>query len=133
SDDWRSHPVAWVVIGISCCVQALSGFAVSYLRGAQRFDRVALLTVVTVTCQLAGVIIGALLLGVVGALIGSCAGNVIPAAVAFTVLRPAPKLPEQLKRRVLRYGFYAWAAGLAVAFVWSRAEVMFLDRSWGSE
>jgi O-antigen/teichoic acid export membrane protein len=41
-------------------------------------------------------------------------------------------LAVDIRVRASRYALYAWAGALSSAFVWSRAEVFFLNRSAGS-
>ena len=69
----------WGLVGLACALQALTGFTFGYLRGVQRFDRLALLTVVSLSCQLAGVAVGSLYFGAAGAVAGYCAGSAVPA------------------------------------------------------
>jgi O-antigen/teichoic acid export membrane protein len=130
---WREQPIMWLLIGVSCTMQVLGSFAMGYLRGMQRFDRAASLTIITVVLHLGAVAAGSVAFGIVGALGGSCIGSIIPAAIALSLVHRDVHLSDELKRRVMRYARYAWAGGLASAFVWSRGEVFFLDRSWGSE
>jgi O-antigen/teichoic acid export membrane protein len=131
--EWRAQPVIWLVVGASCAIQVLGSFAMGYLRGMQRFDRAASITIISVLIQLAGVAAGSLTFGVIGALCGTCIGGILPAAFALSLSHREKLISVEVKRRVMRYARYAWAAGLASAFVWSRAEVFFLDHSWGKE
>jgi O-antigen/teichoic acid export membrane protein len=133
SSHWRGQPIMWLLIGMSCTLQALGSFTMGYLRGMQRFDRAAALTIITVVLNLGAIAFGSATFGVVGALVGSCIGTVIPAAVALSLVQRDVRVSDELKQRVVRYSRYAWAGALASAFVWSRGEVFFLDRSWGSE
>lgn len=124
--------VMWGLVGLSCVLQALTGFTFGYLRGTQRFDRLALLTVAFLICQLAGVAIGSVCFGATGAIAGYCAGSAVPAALSLRHIKPAgPGCPE-LGVRVRRYALYAWAGALSGTFVWSRAELFFLQRSTGA-
>jgi O-antigen/teichoic acid export membrane protein len=135
---WQSGAISgadaalWGLVGLACVEQALAGFTFGYLRGVQRFDRLALLTIVSLAAQLAGVAIGSCYFGVVGAVAGYCAGSAAPAAlsVRHAVTRGA-QCPE-LGVRVSRYALYAWAGALSGTFVWSRAELFFLERTSGS-
>ena len=133
--EWQAggaDPVIWALVGLACALQALAGFTNGYLRGVQRFDHLALVTAVSLAAQLFFVAVGSLTFGVPGALVGYCAGSVLPAALA---LRPAHRggpLAADIRVRARRYALYAWAGALSSAFVWSRAEVFFLNRSAGS-
>jgi O-antigen/teichoic acid export membrane protein len=122
----------WVLVGLTCVLQALTGFTFGYLRGIQRFDRLALLTVAFLACQLGGVAVGAIYFGAAGAVAGYCAGCAVPAALSLRHAKPTGTPCPELGARVRRYALYAWAGALSGTFVWSRAELFFLDRSTGS-
>lgn len=136
---WRAgalsdgEAIRWLAIGIACGLQVLAAFGLGYLRGTEQFKRIALLAVLSLVLQLTGVAGGELLFGIPGALVGYCAGSVPAAIFILSLTRPAPRLAPELRTRVVRYALYAWAAGLASAFVWSRVEVFFLQRSVGDE
>ena len=127
-----SDALLWSFVGLLCAVQALAGFTNGLLRGSQRFDRVAVLTVVSFACQLGGVAAGSIAFGAAGAVAGYCAGNVVPAALSLRYALPRGPLSRELMIRVRRYALYFWAAALSSTFVWSRAELFFLQRSSGS-
>jgi O-antigen/teichoic acid export membrane protein len=122
----------WGLIGIACVLQAFTGFTFGYLRGVQRFDRLALLTVIYLTCQLAGVGIGSIYFGATGAVAGYCAGWALPAALSLRHAAANGQRDSELGARVRRYALYAWAGALSSTFVWSRAELVFLEHSTGS-
>jgi O-antigen/teichoic acid export membrane protein len=135
---WQSAAISgqdgliWGLVGLLCAMQALAGFTNGLLRGLQRFDRLALLTIVSLGCQLGGVAIGAIVFGATGAIAGYCAGSAVPAALSLRYAVPGPSPSREIVVRVRRYALYAWAAALSSTFVWSRAEVFFLQRSTGS-
>jgi O-antigen/teichoic acid export membrane protein len=122
----------WSLVGLSCVLQALTGFTFGYLRGIQRFDRLALLTIVFLVGQLAGVGFGAVYFGATGAVAGYCAGSLVPAALSLRHAKPVSARFPELGARVRRYALYAWAGALSGTFVWSRAELFFLERSTGN-
>ncbi|HXC26700.1 MAG TPA: oligosaccharide flippase family protein [Stellaceae bacterium] len=124
--------VMWGLVGLACALQALTGFTFGYLRGAQRFDRLALLTVLYLACQFAGVAFGSVYFGAAGAVGGYCAGSAVPAALSFRHALPAGTACPELGARVRRYALYAWAGALSGTIVWSRAELFFLERSTDS-
>jgi O-antigen/teichoic acid export membrane protein len=127
-----AEPTIWVLIGLACALQALAGFTYGYLRGVQRFNRLALVTAASLAVQLVIVAIGSLTFGIVGALAGYCAGSAVPAVMSLRRSRGAGPLAADIRARARRYAIYAWAGALSSAFVWSRAEVFFLNRSAGS-
>lgn len=122
----------WTLVGLAAALQVLAGMTYGRLRGIQRFDSVARLSLVSLLCQLTGIAVGAVSFGVSGALVGYCCGALIPAALAWRGGSPEIALSPELRARARRYALYAWAAALSSTVVWSRAEVFFLQRSWGS-
>jgi O-antigen/teichoic acid export membrane protein len=127
-----AEPAISILVGVACALQALAGFTYGYLRGVQRFDHLALVTAVSLAAQLVFVAVGSLTFGLPGALVGYCTGSVLPAALALRPARCTGPLAADIRRRARRYALYAWAGALSSAFVWSRAEVFFLNRSAGS-
>jgi O-antigen/teichoic acid export membrane protein len=123
----------WLMIGCTTALLALTGFCYGRLRGMQRFDRLALLASVSLAVGLAGIALGSILAGVIGALAGCCAALVIPAAYGLLNLPQHRPVPDELKRRVYSYALYAWGGGLVSVFVWSRIEIFFLQYARGSE
>jgi O-antigen/teichoic acid export membrane protein len=123
---------AWGLVGLLCALQALTGFTSGYLRGIQRFDRLAMVTLASLGSLLAGVMIGSITLGVAGAIAGYCVGSAVPAALSLHHAARDPAPSREIVIRVRRYAFFAWAAALSSTFVWSRAEMFFLERSTGS-
>jgi O-antigen/teichoic acid export membrane protein len=127
------QPSLWLTMGCATALLTLTGFSYGRLRGMQRFDRLALLSIVSLTIQLAGVALGSLVAGPAGAMAGCCAGLLLPAVYgAFSLPRRRP-IPERLRRRVYLYALYAWGGGLVSVFVWSRIEILFLQHAKGSE
>jgi O-antigen/teichoic acid export membrane protein len=127
-----AEPIIWVLVGLACALQALAGFTYGYLRGVQRFNSLALVTAVSLAVQLVVVGIGSLAFGIAGALAGYCAGSALPAVMSLRRSRCAGPLAADIRARARRYAIYAWAGALSSTFVWSRAEVFFLNRSAGS-
>lgn len=127
-----SEAMMWGLVGLACVLQALTGFTFGYLRGIQRFDRLALVTIALLISQLIGVGLGSVYFGAAGAVAGYCAGCAVPAAMSLQHAKPTGKAWPELGRRVRRYALYAWAGALSGTFVWSRAELFFLERSTGA-
>jgi O-antigen/teichoic acid export membrane protein len=126
-------PALWLIIGCTTVLLTLTGFCYGRIRGMQRFDRLALLSILSLVMQLVGVTLGSIIAGVGGAMAGCCAGLVLPAAYgAFSLPRSQP-LAAGLRRRVYVYALYAWGGGLVSVFVWSRIEIFFLQHARGSE
>ncbi len=127
------EPALWLIIGCTTALLALTGFCYGRLRGMQRFDRLALLAILSLVVQLAGVALGSIVGGVIGAMAGCCAGLVLPAAYAVFGLPRGRPVADELRRRVRVYALYAWGGGLVSVFVWSRIEIFFLQHARGAE
>ena len=123
----------WALIGTASALQTMSGVAIGYLRGVQRFDLGAGLTIASICVQIGCVALGSVLFGVNGAIAGYGAGALIPAACALGLFRWPGRLPPGFTRRLVRYALYACAAGVLSGFVWSRLELLFLQHFWGEE
>jgi O-antigen/teichoic acid export membrane protein len=123
----------WALLAAWVSMQGIGTFAYAYLRGVHKFGLTALLAVLGFTLQVVAVSVGALKYGVEGAIFGYVLGQIPAAAASLRLVFGSGHVPEDLRIRVLRYIRYAWAGNVAIAFVWSRIEVFFLERSWGSE
>ena len=121
------------LLGFYVAAQAFAAYHLAYLRGVQDFDRIARFALVSLALQLACVTAGSISFGVAGALAGYAAGQIVPAVAGLRLLQRSHPIESDLRQRVGRYARYAWAANVANAFVWSRLEVFFLERYWGSD
>jgi O-antigen/teichoic acid export membrane protein len=126
------QPELWIVIGGMCFAQSFATFTTSYWRGMQKYDRVAMVTVLSTVAQISGIVIGAFWFGIAGALIGFIFGALIPALASVSIVKSGREFPAELHRRVLRYAAYCWAGALASSLIWSRVEVAFLSSYFGS-
>lgn len=123
----------WWLIGLLFTLQLLASFGIGLLRGMQRFDAAARLTLASLAMQLAAVAVGAALDGVEGALFGYCAGSLLPLGALLGALPRRAAVDPALRRRVLRFALFSWAGALTLAMVWSRLEIFFLQRYFGAE
>jgi O-antigen/teichoic acid export membrane protein len=128
----NGQPELWIVIGGMCFAQSFATFMTCYWRGMQKYDRVAIVTVLSTLAQISGIAIGAVWFGIAGALIGFICGSLIPALASVSVVKSGQQVPAELHRRVLRYAAYCWAGALASSLIWSRVEVAFLSTYFGS-
>ncbi|MDB5508019.1 MAG: polysaccharide biosynthesis protein [Hyphomicrobiales bacterium] len=133
ADDVLRSPLLWILVGVWCVTQLLAEFHLWYLQGMQRFGQVALLTVISATCQLSLLFVCAYFFGVFGAVIGYIAGTAVQGLGAFGVLSLKARLDPTLKRRIFQFSVYRWASTITSAFVFSRMEVFFLQVSWGND
>ena len=122
----------WWLIGLLFTTQLLASFGIGMLRGLQRFDAAAKLTLGSLVFQLCAVTAGAHLGGAEGALLGYCAGSLLPLTWVIQSLADPAAISPELRRRTLRFALFAWAGALTTTLVWSRLEVFFLQRYWGS-
>lgn len=126
----------WLALAALIAAQTTGNYGYLYLRGMQWFARSARIAIASVAAQIVVVCAGAVLLGPTGALAGYVAGQALPAIVALRCaarVAPGSGIGHETARRVRRYAFFAWTAGIANAFVWSRIEIFFLERAWGAQ
>lgn len=129
----QGEALIWFLVGLSCATKALAGLSVGYLQGLQQFGRVAKLTVAALVVQIVTLVAGSLLFGIPGALAGYMAGSMPLMFAAFSMVRRDVTISSALKKRVVRYSAFTWAAAVGSTFVWSRVELFFLERYWGFE
>jgi O-antigen/teichoic acid export membrane protein len=120
-----------VVLSLAVLAKGMGELYMAYLRGQQRFQALARLTVLTSLIQLLVTVVGAWLFGVIGALTAYVAGFLIPALQSSRLLRNKPVLGRELRRRVVRFALTSWSAGLIGALVWNRTEIVFLQHYVG--
>ena len=102
-----------------------------YLRGEQRFGELARLSGVSALLKLVVIGVGAWLFGIPGALAGYVAGNLLPAARAFGLLRTKPAVSQDLRRQVIRFALPSWATAVIGGLVFGRTEIVFLQHYTG--
>ena len=112
-------------------LQALANFAMGQLRGMQRFDTLASLTIRSLALQIACVGVGGYFWGGAGVLAGYCAGSAPIAFHAVNWLCRRHVDMRLIEPQIVRFAAFTWVGAFAAAFVWSRSEVFFLERSWG--
>jgi O-antigen/teichoic acid export membrane protein len=102
-----------------------------YLRGEQRFGELARLSAVSALIKLAVIALGAWFFGIPGALAGYIAGNLLPAARIFRLLRITPRVSRSLKRPVVRFALASWVTAVLGGLVFGRTEILFLEHYTG--
>ena len=135
---WRpvADPVVWIALGIGLVAQAMGAFYTAYLAGRQEFDRIARMNTISSVALVAGAALGMLWWGTAGILLGYAAGSALPALASLRLLRRRSRVADVDRgrsRSCLQYAAYAWCAAIVSACVWSRIEVVFLERYWGSQ
>ncbi|PWT87515.1 MAG: hypothetical protein C5B56_10280 [Proteobacteria bacterium] len=127
-------PAVWVALGAGLVSQSMGAFYTAYLAGRQEFDRIARMNLISSGALVAGAAMGMLLWGVPGILLGYAAGSALPAVWSCELLRGrTAQVGRDIARDCLKYSAYAWCAAIVSACVWSRIEVVFLERWWGSQ
>jgi O-antigen/teichoic acid export membrane protein len=102
-----------------------------YLRGEQRFGELARLSAVSALIKLAVIALGAWFFGIPGALAGYIAGNLLPAARIFRLLRITPRVSRSLRRPVVRFALASWVTAVLGGLVFGRTEILFLEHYTG--
>ncbi|HEU5020203.1 MAG TPA: lipopolysaccharide biosynthesis protein [Pseudolabrys sp.] len=129
---YRHDPFFWSLVGVAFLAQALAGCLNGYFKGMRDFRTMARLAMLSAALQLSATFIGAVMLGIAGALIGAIAGSLVPAALIGRVIVGGEAISGELQRRATRFAWESWGGYLVTAFAWSRMEIFFLERSWGS-
>ncbi|MFV0281968.1 MAG: lipopolysaccharide biosynthesis protein [Rhodoblastus sp.] len=122
----------WLALAVLFLLQAIGNYGLSELRGAQKFDTAARLSLISMGVQLAGVALGGYLYGIAGALVGYGGGSLLLALHAIMHIRPGGRIDAQLKNRAWRFALSSWGVGLIAAIVWSRTELAFLNHYRGA-
>ena len=133
ASNYRTAPLFWALIAAATLAQAFANFTNGYLRGIGEFRKLSTIAVVSATIQVATALIGAWLFGIAGAMTGAVLGFIIPAAMAHNIASPSAAIDPALKQRIMRYAIESWFGFIVAAFAWSRMEIFFLERSFGSE
>jgi O-antigen/teichoic acid export membrane protein len=131
---WRPAADAQVWIALMVCLvsQAMGAFSNAYLAGAQEFERMARVNLISSAALVVGAALGMVLGGLPGILLGYAGGSAVPAFLSCALLRRRTRIGRAMAARCLKYSALAWCAALVSACVWSRIEVFFLERYWGS-
>jgi O-antigen/teichoic acid export membrane protein len=111
--------------------QSFALFGTAYLRGSQKFVRLAILTAISMISQILCVYLGGRFFGVTGTVGGYLLGQVYLAAAAVRLLWRGGDVTPNLARRTQQYARFSWAANVCNTFVWSRIEILFLQSYWG--
>jgi O-antigen/teichoic acid export membrane protein len=134
---WRPavDPLVWIALAAGLVAQSMGAFYTAYLAGRQEFDRIARMNLVSSGALVTGAALGMLWWGTAGILLGYAAGSLFPALLSIDLLRGRARhaIDRTLTRSSLKYSAYAWCAAIVSACVWSRIEVVFLERYWGSQ
>ena len=134
---WRAvgSAPAWAALGLCLVSQSMGAFYTAYLAGRQQFEKMARINLISGAVLVVAAAVGMALWGVAGTLIGYAAGSLFPALLSCSLLRPrsSSRLPDRsLAATCMKYSCFAWCAALVSACVWSRVEVVFLERYWGN-
>lgn len=114
---------------------SLSGFYLACLAGRQSFSAIAKVSIISSACQIPAMLVGSVFFGVLGAVAGYTVAAIPGTICYFRNLARSiaiPAVPRDLRRQIWSYALHAWGAALVASLVWSRLEVFFLDRFWGS-
>ncbi|GJD52177.1 hypothetical protein OPKNFCMD_4939 [Methylobacterium crusticola] len=129
---FRSSPLFWLLCGLACLSQSLASFVNSYLRGVQDFAALARLALLSAGVQIVATGVGVVTFGAGGAIASSVIGSAVVMVAIVRLPRAGSAVSPALRDRVRRYALESWVSHLVTAFLWSRMEVIFLERSFGS-
>ena len=131
-------PVTWLLVAILMVLQTVSTNFNAYLRGLQRFDRLAKVAFQSSVLQISAIAAGVFALGPDGGLIGYAAGAMLPALYGLRLMfHPVPAgagfTDPVFRRRILSFAMLNWGLAIISVVVWYRAELFFLQLNFGPE
>jgi O-antigen/teichoic acid export membrane protein len=110
-------------------------FHLAYMAGHQDFGGIARINLVASVMLVLGVLVLTPIWGLLGTLAGFLIGA-LPAAIPGLAHLRAERAPGaidfSLRSRLYRYAVYTWFATVVSTFSWSRSEIFFIERYWGS-
>ncbi len=127
------EPWMLLLLAFVCLLQSWAAFAGAALRGLGQFRTLAGLMLIGLAVQVTSVALAASHFGVWGAVL-SLAAPVLPVALASlrsTSITPVAVDPE-LVLRVRQFALHSWIFFIVSTFAWTRTEIFFLERSFGS-
>jgi O-antigen/teichoic acid export membrane protein len=133
---WHSvvDPAVWVALAVGLIAQSMGAFYTAWLAGRQEFDRIARMNLVSSGALVVGAGLGMMAWGIPGIVLGYAAGSALPALLSCELLRGGRAAVDRATAAgCLKYSAYAWCAAIVSACIWSRIEVVFLERYWGSQ
>jgi O-antigen/teichoic acid export membrane protein len=133
SDTYLRSVAFWAIVAAAAATQGLASFIYGFLKGTQSFSRLAAVAAIGGVLQIGTTLIGGSLFGVPGAMGAAVLGHIAAACLILTVRSRGGEVGAELKKRVNRFALASWANYIVAAFAWSRMELFFLERSWGSE
>jgi O-antigen/teichoic acid export membrane protein len=116
-------------------MQTIGIFHLAYLAGHQNFGAIARINLVASVTLVIGVFALTPVWGLPGTLAGFLIGALPVAVPGLFHLRaePTPQPVDlSLRSRLYRYAMYSWFATVVSTFSWSRTEIFFIERYWGS-
>jgi O-antigen/teichoic acid export membrane protein len=137
SDPARYHlsPVeAATLVGlvVACfVVHMIYSFGYQYLRGSHQFGRIARLSLLGAVIQVLGVGTGGLLFGVSGAMAGYILGSLPVAFITMRMSWKTRRLDPVQRTRLQRYAWTIWLSGLLSPLLWTRADLLLVERGLG--
>ncbi len=131
-DNYQDSLLFWTIVAVASVVQGLAAFSLGYLRGTENFGKLARVAIAGGFLQIATAWIGGTFFGIAGAMMAAVLGSLIPAYMILTTVKTKGAIEPELKTRVNRFAWETYASYLVTAFAWSRMEIFFLERSWGS-
>ncbi|GJD81695.1 hypothetical protein GCM10007886_54890 [Methylobacterium gregans] len=133
ADSFKTAPGFWLIVAAAIVTQSSSAFTIGLLRGYQAFGRMARIMLIAAAAQIGVTVLGAATLGLAGALSAAIIVGLAPSLFLLRELRGGSPVAPELRGRLVRYCGATWLAYLLTAVTWARTEILFLERSWGSE
>jgi len=119
------------LIAFCFIIHMANSFGYHYLRGVERFGNIASYSISGSVAQIGIVLVGSLLFGPSGAMIAYILGSVPLAIVTFRLAIRGRPIRGEYRRKVTRYSAMLWIAGLLSPLLWTRVDLILVERIGG--
>lgn len=102
-------------------------FAYHYMRGTDQFRGIAICSLIGAVSQVGVVVVGGFFFEINGALAGYVVGSA-PMALIVLRLRPRGRVDREMRRRLMRFSWTLWVAALLSPLVWTRLDLLLVER-----
>jgi O-antigen/teichoic acid export membrane protein len=126
----------WYSLTLLFLFRGISSIYLASLAGRQRFDILAWVNIGSSLIQLICVIGLGYFFGLVGVLAGYILAAILPALLSVAMIYPLEKehvLDDLFRNRILKFSLNTWFALIISTLVWSRIEILFIQKYWDNE
>ncbi|WP_139139227.1 oligosaccharide flippase family protein [Sphingobium phenoxybenzoativorans] len=130
---WRGEhgTLSFGLIAFCFVIHMANSFGYHYLRGIERFGTIATYSISGSVAQIGIVLVGSMLFGPSGAMIAYIVGSLPLAIITFRLALRGRPIRGDYRRRVTRYSATLWIAGLLSPLLWTRVDLILVERLQG--